>query len=678
MLYNPETSAPNLCHRMAYNEQHRFARRIACFSFSLDTIFQAAALFGESESKRSSPSHSYVAYAPHPLIPFFLFTIGLFLQILWLMKFWPVVNNSFVDLYWVEQGLEGSMTPLKSPSIGTIAGPGVPALMSTSETNSPAILQELEETEEYIARFNSASDKHYGEEDNCVIIATEHAQMRYLPFYMTGSICRACLVVVFSTRHFDLSQVLGVIYFLVNVYAFFGILGGSGGQLFPPKNVLTYHVIRLRMAISALYLWKIRGALDNANTDPVGPEAFNRIGMIPPTGRLPPIKRIADTDIHILIDAVDYLCVIYNPEVRGSRRRGLTRDTPGKTADDQSARMRLDELRTDDFERAYAIKWMTALIASLTSDEDTYQAPTHDRDEKTSTSSETLLQKAASLLAICAGTASAGEIVRNFAFETKDGQLLRVDLRDVPLDNQDYGSVGAQTWGGACVLAEMIVEKPHEFGLVAPALGTSPVPGKRIRVLELGAGTGLVSLAAARWVESFATPSSNVDIVATDYYPSVLENLKTNIQSNFPSTNLDVLSISACRLDWSSFCSCKDIPPQLDNAFDVVLGADIIYEALHAQWIKSCLETLLRRPGGGPNDDPLFHLVIPLRSTHTSESNTIEQVFPKQQETGFEGGKTDMKLVIKYKEVIICEAERGREEEEVRYSYYRMGWGFHK
>jgi hypothetical protein len=39
---------------------------------------------------------------------------------------------------------------------------------------------------------------------------------------------------------------------------------------------------------------------------------------------------------------------------------------------------------------------------------------------------------------------------------------------------------------------------------------------------------------------------------------------------------------------------------------------------------------------------------------------------------------SDLALVIKYKEVITCEAESGKEGEEVEYAYYNVGWGYHK
>jgi len=108
-----------------------------------------------------------------------------------------------------------------------------------------------------------------------------------------------------------------------------------------------------------------------------------------------------------------------------------------------------------------------------------------------------------------------------------------------------------------------------------------------------------------------------------------------------------------------------------------------VYEAQHAAWIKQCLVKLLRRPEGAdsPSEKYLFHLVIPLRPTHATESNTIEEVFPHAENT--RGGRTPchrqlLELAIVSKEIIVCDTQRdGRGDgdgDEVTYAYYKIGW----
>ena len=381
--------------------------------------------------------------------------------------------------------------------------------------------------------------------------------------------------------------------------------------------------------------------------------------MLPPTSQLPPIKSISTHPIDSLESSLHFLRLIYNPNVRGSRRR---KSKP--TGNSCDASEELATLQTDPFERSYAIKWLTALIAQCGLPE--------EGAEYTALAKEDFVEEAAAILAMCAGTASAGVITRQFVFDRAEEAAITVELTDVPLDNQDYGSVGAQTWGGACIMAEMIVENPLAFCLGAKvsfetdSALTLTLDVLPCRCLELGAGTGLVSLTVAKMLERLG--STDADIVATDYYPSVLNNLKRNIARNLVPDGIRVTSIF---LDWSTFCHTNIISdPMFEGGFDVVYGADIIYEALHATWIKSCLERLLCKPSTR-HPDPTFHLIIPLRATHAVESSTIEMVFRDGREIYEE---QEHVLVVKYKEIIVCDAESGKDGEEVEYAYYKIGW----
>ncbi|KAJ7728146.1 putative methyltransferase-domain-containing protein [Mycena maculata] len=363
----------------------------------------------------------------------------------------------------------------------------------------------------------------------------------------------------------------------------------------------------------------------------------------PPSLRLPPLRGLATLSPAILIDCVEYLTLLCTPEVRGSRilRRIFPDSTsPATSATSQPApdiqrREQIAALRSDDFERAYTIRWLTYLINNA----DRFQAPPSDFD--------TVVDRAAALLANCGGPASAGIISRIFEFPSTRGSI-RVTLRDIPLENGDFSSVGAQTWGGACVLAEIIAAQPSDFGLL-----DRPAP---LRVLELGAGTGLVGISLAKAAEQV---DGTVNIVCSDFYPSVLQNLALNIATNFPATER---TIEAHFLDWSSFMEATPAPrlPPFDAPFEVILGADIVYEPTHAAWIHSCVSQLLDTTPASQ-----FHLVIPLRPTHAQESNSVETVFQSD-------GSTPA-LIILSKEIIVCSVE-GSASEEVEYAYYRIGW----
>lgn len=101
----------------------------------------------------------------------------------------------------------------------------------------------------------------------------------------------------------------------------------------------------------------------------------------------------------------------------------------------------------------------------------------------------------------------------------------------------------------------------------------------------------------------------------------------------------------------------------------MIVGADIIYEANHAEWIRLCLFKLI---GCSESRQTLFHLLVPLRKTHDAESRTIEDVYG-----GARNAKSDGRvgsLTILESDTISRSAfSGGRGEEDVHYAYYKIG-----
>ncbi|KAI0344246.1 hypothetical protein BDW22DRAFT_1419267 [Trametopsis cervina] len=409
----------------------------------------------------------------------------------------------------------------------------------------------------------------------------------------------------------------------------------------------------------------------------------------PPTAQLPSIRTIKSSPVPDLLQAIHYLGLVYNPEIRGSHildRRICPLNTYTRPGSPRSPRRRLATLksrtdidlsavRADPFERAYAVRWLTALVSQATLLED----PSAEMD--------LAAQDAASLLAICAGAASAGNRQRVFVFSNAsyiEYSDIKVRINDLSLDNQDYSSMGAQTWGGACLLADMIVQTPLDFGLTAHT-------GKQPRILELGAGTGLVGLTAAKLIESWG---STAQVVLTDFQPSVLRNLANNVAENFIALTTGDITISSHYLDWSN--PPNPLVPPFEQQFDVIYGADIIYEIDHARWIKTCVEKFLRKPSldslislppSSPDANPViyprFHLVIPFRQTHTVESDTVETVFPfaPSVRAGWDSPPNDASnvaartLAITAKELILCEDSVWSDaRREIEYIHYIISW----
>ncbi|KAF7340599.1 hypothetical protein MSAN_02131400 [Mycena sanguinolenta] len=374
----------------------------------------------------------------------------------------------------------------------------------------------------------------------------------------------------------------------------------------------------------------------------------------PPSLQLPPVRGLRTLSPDALIDCIEYLRVLYSPGVRGSKIRARARSNsssesttpfsitvPPRLPDPESDT--IAALRSDEFERSYTLRWLSYLV--------------NNSQNLLGTPSEVdyVVARAAALLANCGGASCTGVISRTLHFPTERGPI-SVTVQDIPLENGDISSVGAQTWGGACVLSEIIAAHPADFGLVNNR--SSP-----LTVLELGAGTGLAGLVLASAAKLMHI--GGVTVVATDFYPSVLENLAANISTAFPASD-PAVSISSHFLDWATFALDMDpLPAPLDQPFDVILGADIIYEPEHAAWIQSVVSRLL-----APGTSSQFHLVIPLRKTHALESSSVEHVF---RVNASDEDPTAPVVTVLGKERIVCDVEENAGD-EVEYLYYRIGW----
>jgi len=371
--------------------------------------------------------------------------------------------------------------------------------------------------------------------------------------------------------------------------------------------------------------------------------------ILPPTSFLPPIKQIQGVPVDTLSKHVAFLENIFTPYVRGS---GLAK-TPEEDAKDQ--------LRADDFERSYSVRWLTAIISSS----EFWQ------EENINEKYDSVLQQASRLLALFSGPSTTSSLTRRFVFPVGSipddlssdtpSRALEVVLQDISIDSQDFSSVGNQTWGGSCVLAETVAKNPTDFL-------SSAFHRQSIKVLELGAGTGLVSIVVAKLLR--LCPSVPASVIATDFHPSVLSNLEMNVRMNFSAEPHPILCVQP--LDWSSPDRTGDGGI---NHFDLILGADIIYEADHARWIKGCVERYLIKPADEDLvNQPAFHLIIPLRRTHQMESVSVEKVFgtvgwvkDAPESPGWTLGILSVQDISR--------AAHSNDRENVTYKYFRIGWG---
>ena len=162
-------------------------------------------------------------------------------------------------------------------------------------------------------------------------------------------------------------------------------------------------------------------------------------------------------------------------------------------------------------------------------------------------------------------------------------RAVEIDVREVYIH-----STGGRLWHGALALASWLVHGPGRAALLEPLVQSGG------RLLEVGAGVGLVGLAAAR--------VGVHDVVLSDIDPEVLDSLRIAV------ADARLAGARVVRLDYSVATA-----PQLgarDEAahelggsasgsatFDLVVGSEVIYKDGHAHLARA-LSELLAKPRG--------------------------------------------------------------------------------
>ena len=125
----------------------------------------------------------------------------------------------------------------------------------------------------------------------------------------------------------------------------------------------------------------------------------------------------------------------------------------------------------------------------------------------------------------------------------------------------------ADLWPSAKILSRAIVD---ENGI-----------GKRL--LELGCGSGLVSVAAV---------IAGYDVLASDYYADALLFTRLNVERNVRNG-----SVRTREIDW------RDLPKGLGR-FDRVVAADVLYEPAHGELVARAIYKTLGDDGLATVADP--------------------------------------------------------------------------
>ncbi|CCF35791.1 methyltransferase [Colletotrichum higginsianum] len=388
---------------------------------------------------------------------------------------------------------------------------------------------------------------------------------------------------------------------------------------------------------------------------------------LPPSSSLPPLRTLEQLSEADITSALQSLSAIYcslpvsvafqlTPESRRLAHHNKPLVDSGyvsETDDDHEEIDGVDHhiaaLKVDAFERSFAERWLTGFIARAES------LPCFESEE----ACQQALDQASCVLAAFFAVPETGadqddkdqDYAREFAFElmvpdadtAKASVPITVRLNDrlAGTNSADPDDVGLQSWGASILMSEIMCASPARFGLSQPALGLSP------RIVELGAGTGLVSLMLGNMLPHLGAPLPT--IVATDYHPSVLNNLRSNIALNFPVP--DTNHVQTAALDWSA----PVLQAPLDIPADILVATDVIYAPEHAIWLRNCASCLL-----APNG--VFWLLVTVRQNgrFNGVSDSVEAAF-----TAVDGpkGKDGKRLVIVHSEELQKRTGVGRGDE---------------
>lgn len=179
-------------------------------------------------------------------------------------------------------------------------------------------------------------------------------------------------------------------------------------------------------------------------------------------------------------------------------------------------------------------------------------------------------------------------------------------------------------------IMEFIYEKTLNLDLSSDEVITVP-----FKILELGTGTGIVGLVLDRIIRknlfnnlSINNKRVNLDltVVLTDYNPTVVNNIKRNLENNSIDTEIES-NVEVYTLDWrfyrdedgSTSEHINELSKDANTKFDLILACDCIYEMEHSYLVGKVARQYLKPDGR-------FWTIWPLRERWFKES----EVFIKQ------------------------------------------------
>ncbi|KAM7214710.1 hypothetical protein V8F06_009875 [Rhypophila decipiens] len=359
--------------------------------------------------------------------------------------------------------------------------------------------------------------------------------------------------------------------------------------------------------------------------------------------------------------------------------------------EDDDGDAELELLRRDEFERSFATRWLEKFIARASDEGDEVMMAIFESEETRTR----VVERAADLLTallnpeLLTGQQSPSTVAGDgdgdnhgdlfcrelrFDFSEEAMQQRRDQAKTIAIkindglagssSSADHTDVGVQTWGASIVMCQMMCDAPSRFGLDRGQLGDSP------RIVELGAGTGVVSLVMAQLLPRYLGVQ-NPTLVATDYHPGVMTNLRGNIAMKDDDS---AATVHACTLDWAhpeSLEQQMDWPLDRMHGYggcaDILVATDVVYEKEHAALLRECASRLLAPQG-------TFWLLQTVRSNGRfgEYADAVESAFPMAGVGKWQvDGNTSLKILDAERLEKKTGVGRG---DETFYRLFRIGW----
>lgn len=211
-----------------------------------------------------------------------------------------------------------------------------------------------------------------------------------------------------------------------------------------------------------------------------------------------------------------------------------------------------------------------------------------------------------------------GGFTRDFNVPTSEYRCedVKISLHEPAITGD---ALGLKTWGSSYTLAKRLYEL-KDGGVLEKREGDA--------ALELGSGTGLLGMAFSA---VFECPTTLTDL------PSIVDNLRRNVETNRDTVEREFGSLTARVLDWTDLPS--EGTPEHPGRFAFILAADPIYSPEHPQLVLGAVEHFLCKERGR------FIVEMPIRR-------------------GYEQEREDFKTLAKSKGLVVCEEGMGEQRDD--------------